>query len=86
MKLDVTEPAKKLLIEHGHQPEFGARPLRRTIQTELDNKIASLMLSGDAEPGQTIVAEAEDGTIRCGVRGTADGSDRPTRQLHEASA
>ena len=86
MKLDVTEPAKELLIEHGHQPEFGARPLRRTIQTELDNKIASLMLSGDAEPGQTIVAEAADGTIRCAVRGTADGSDRRTRQLHEASA
>jgi ATP-dependent Clp protease ATP-binding subunit ClpC len=72
MKLEVTEPAKEMLIEHGHQPEFGARPLRRTIQTELDNKIASLILSGEAEPGETIVADTDDGTIRCTVRGARE--------------
>ncbi|MGW1289128.1 ATP-dependent Clp protease ATP-binding subunit, partial [Streptomyces sp. NPDC002586] len=48
MALEVTEAAKKLLIAHGHQPEFGARPLRRTIQAELDNRIATLLLSGEA--------------------------------------
>ncbi|AVH54864.1 MULTISPECIES: ATP-dependent Clp protease ATP-binding subunit [Streptomyces] len=67
MKLDVTEAAKKLLIAHGHQPEFGARPLRRTIQTELDNRIASLLLSGEAEPGDTIVADVKNDTLHCTV-------------------
>ena len=72
--------AKELLIEHGHQPEFGARPLRRTIQTELDNRIASLLLGGDAEPGDTIVADTEDGAIRCLVRSGGAASGEPARR------
>ena len=67
MKLEVTEAAKKLLIAHGHQPEFGARPLRRTIQAELDNRIATLLLSGEAEPGDTIVADVVKDTLHCSV-------------------
>ncbi|MEU6579034.1 ATP-dependent Clp protease ATP-binding subunit, partial [Streptomyces sp. NPDC046805] len=69
LDLEVTEPAKKLLIEQGYQPEFGARPLRRTIQTELDNRIASLLLSGDAEPGDTVIADVREGDIHVGVSG-----------------
>ncbi|MFE0772431.1 ATP-dependent Clp protease ATP-binding subunit [Streptomyces sp. NPDC058861] len=68
MTLDVTEAAKKLLVAHGYQPAFGARPLRRTIQTELDNRVASLLLGGDAEPGDTIVADVADDSIHCTVR------------------
>ncbi|MGW7821731.1 ATP-dependent Clp protease ATP-binding subunit [Streptomyces puniciscabiei] len=68
MALEVTEAAKRLLIAHGHQPEFGARPLRRTIQAELDNRIATLLLSGDAEPGDTIVADVEHDSLHCRVR------------------
>ncbi|MEU3660654.1 ATP-dependent Clp protease ATP-binding subunit [Streptomyces sp. NPDC032940] len=68
MKLEVTEAAKKLLIAHGHQPEFGARPLRRTIQAELDNRIADLLLGGEAEPGDTIVADVRDDSLHCTVR------------------
>ncbi|MEV6116360.1 ATP-dependent Clp protease ATP-binding subunit [Streptomyces sp. NPDC052109] len=71
MKLEVTEAAKKLLIAHGHQPEFGARPLRRTIQAELDNRIATLLLGGEAEPGDTIVADVEHDTLHCVVRRTS---------------
>lgn len=68
MTLEVTEAAKKLLVDHGYQPEFGARPLRRTIQTELDNRVASLLLSGEADPGDTIVADVEKDTLHCSVR------------------
>ncbi|MFG2222634.1 ATP-dependent Clp protease ATP-binding subunit [Streptomyces sp. NPDC048644] len=68
MKLDVTDAAKRLLVAHGHQPEFGARPLRRTIQTELDNRISSLLLSGEAEPGETIVADVVNDSLHCTVR------------------
>lgn len=71
MNLDVTEAAKKLLVAHGYQPEFGARPLRRTIQTELDNRIASLLLGGEAEPGDTIVADVKDNSLHCTLRGEA---------------
>ncbi|MEU6089603.1 ATP-dependent Clp protease ATP-binding subunit [Streptomyces sp. NPDC047085] len=73
MRLEVTEAAKKLLIAHGHQPEFGARPLRRTIQAELDNRIAELLLSGEADPGDTIVADIEHDSLHCTIRkGDAD--------------
>ncbi|WP_145503011.1 ATP-dependent Clp protease ATP-binding subunit [Streptomyces sp. CFMR 7] len=68
LTLEVTEAAKKLLVAHGHQPEFGARPLRRTIQTELDNRVASLLLGGEAEPGDTIVADVKDDSLHCTIR------------------
>ncbi|GAB1331079.1 ATP-dependent Clp protease ATP-binding subunit [Streptomyces sennicomposti] len=67
LELEVTDAAKKLLVAHGHQPEFGARPLRRTIQTELDNRIASLLLSGEADPGDTIVADVVNDALVCRV-------------------
>ncbi|MFF8693858.1 ATP-dependent Clp protease ATP-binding subunit [Streptomyces sp. NPDC015144] len=78
MELEVTEAAKKLLVAHGHQPEFGARPLRRTIQTELDNRIASLLLGGEADPGDTIVADVRDNALVCTV-------DRPKTSAEEAA-
>jgi ATP-dependent Clp protease ATP-binding subunit ClpC len=60
MELEVTEAAKRRLAELGHQPEFGARPLRRTLQTELDNRLATLLLDWTVEPGDTIRADVDD--------------------------
>ncbi|MEU6988719.1 ATP-dependent Clp protease ATP-binding subunit [Streptomyces sp. NPDC046324] len=74
LELEVTEAAKKLLVAHGHQPEFGARPLRRTIQTELDNRIADLLLGGEADPGDTIVADVVNDALVCRVRSKQDAS------------
>ncbi|MFH8483376.1 ATP-dependent Clp protease ATP-binding subunit [Streptomyces sp. NPDC018055] len=86
LTLDVTEAAKKLLVAHGHQPAFGARPLRRTIQTELDNRIASLLLGGEAEPGDTIVADVKDDSLHCTIRtGGGAGAGR-TRGADEVPA
>ncbi|MFF9817835.1 ATP-dependent Clp protease ATP-binding subunit [Streptomyces sp. NPDC014006] len=67
MDLEVTEAARRLLVAHGHQPEFGARPLRRTIQAELDNRIASLLLADEAGPGDTIVADVVGDALICRV-------------------
>ncbi|MDQ0994587.1 ATP-dependent Clp protease ATP-binding subunit [Streptomyces sp. V3I7] len=67
-ELEVTEAAKKFLVERGYQPAFGARPLRRTIQTELDNRIATLVLSGAVDKGDTIVADVADGALEVSVR------------------
>ncbi|MFC9175310.1 ATP-dependent Clp protease ATP-binding subunit [Streptomyces sp. NPDC057107] len=86
LTLDVTEAAKKLLVAHGYQPAFGARPLRRTIQTELDNRIASLLLGGEAEPGDTIVADVKDDSLHCTIRtGGGAGAGR-TRGADEVPA
>ncbi|QKW22573.1 ATP-dependent Clp protease ATP-binding subunit [Kitasatospora sp. NA04385] len=67
MELEVTAAARQWLVDRGHQPEFGARPLRRTIQTQLDNRLATLLLGGDLRPGDTIVADAEDGELICSI-------------------
>ncbi|MFJ6466532.1 ATP-dependent Clp protease ATP-binding subunit [Streptomyces sp. NPDC091387] len=83
MTLEVTEAAKKLLVAHGYQPEFGARPLRRTIQTELDNRIASLLLSGESDPGDTIVADVRDDSLQCTVR---KGAGRPVEEAEAEEA
>ncbi|PZT71314.1 ATP-dependent Clp protease ATP-binding subunit [Streptomyces sp. SW4] len=85
MRLEVTEAAKKLLIAHGHQPEFGARPLRRTIQAELDNRIADLLLGGEAEPGDTIVADVRNDALVCTVR-KPTGAATDTPATPEAAA
>ncbi|MEU8138147.1 ATP-dependent Clp protease ATP-binding subunit [Streptodolium elevatio] len=67
LTLRVTEAARRLLVSLGHKPEFGARPLRRTIQSELDNPVADLLLGGEAQPGDEIVADARDGRIVCSI-------------------
>ncbi|MEU7059150.1 ATP-dependent Clp protease ATP-binding subunit [Streptomyces sp. NPDC046197] len=67
LELKVTDAAKRLLLAHGTQPEFGARPLRRTVQAELDNRIASLLLSESADPGDTIVADVVNDAFVCRV-------------------
>ncbi|WP_371776729.1 ATP-dependent Clp protease ATP-binding subunit [Streptomyces sp. NBC_01438] len=86
MTLEVTEAAKKLLVAHGYQPEFGARPLRRTIQTELDNRIASLLLSGESDPGDTIVTDVRDNSLHCTVRkGAARSEEEPVEEAEAAS-
>ncbi|MFJ8229927.1 ATP-dependent Clp protease ATP-binding subunit [Streptomyces sp. NPDC094448] len=76
--LEVTEPAKELLANRGYQPEFGARPLRRTLQTELDNRLSTLLLDGSLDPGDTVVADAADGELELSVKEgkkPADGTD-----------
>ncbi|HET6257461.1 MAG TPA: ATP-dependent Clp protease ATP-binding subunit [Pseudonocardia sp.] len=61
--LDLTESAVDWLAERGHQPELGARPLRRTIARELDRKLSRLIIAGDLGPGQRIVVDAADGRL-----------------------
>ncbi|KAE8763001.1 ATP-dependent Clp protease ATP-binding subunit [Georgenia thermotolerans] len=70
--LDITDAAVGHLAEEGFQPEFGARPLRRTVQRELDNRLAGLLLSGALAPGDTVRVDADaNGLVveRVGARG-----------------
>ncbi|MEU5906854.1 ATP-dependent Clp protease ATP-binding subunit [Micromonospora sp. NPDC047527] len=51
------------LAEHGYQPEFGARPLRRVIQREVDNHLSRMLLESAISPGQKVVVDARDGQL-----------------------
>jgi ATP-dependent Clp protease ATP-binding subunit ClpA len=63
IELELTAAARALLVEHGYDPAFGARPLRRTLQREVENPLALKVLSGEIGEGDTAVVDAEDGEI-----------------------
>ena len=50
----VSDSARQLLIDEGYDPKYGARPLRRVLQTKVEDKLAEEMLSGSVKPGDRI--------------------------------
>ncbi|MFI6521544.1 ATP-dependent Clp protease ATP-binding subunit [Spirillospora sp. NPDC050679] len=60
VELEVTDAAKDWLAERGYKPEFGARPLRRTIQREVDNPLSRMLLTGEVDEGFTVRVDAGD--------------------------
>jgi ATP-dependent Clp protease ATP-binding subunit ClpB len=54
MALELTPEARQLLAEAGFDPVYGARPLKRAIQQQLENPLAQRILSGDFGPGDRI--------------------------------
>ncbi|GAA2382933.1 AAA family ATPase [Streptomyces coeruleofuscus] len=58
-----TDRAVEWLAEHGYQPEYGARPLRRTIQREVDNELSRLLLDGRVAEGGQVTVDVEDGRL-----------------------
>ena len=61
--LNLTDKAKALLAERGYDPMFGARPLKRTIQSDLENPLAKKMISGDIREGDTVKVDITSGEI-----------------------
>jgi ATP-dependent Clp protease ATP-binding subunit ClpC len=68
LQLELTDPAKELLVEKGWDPAMGARPLRRAIQRYIEDPLADFVLREQVIPGATVVvnpaAEGEDGEVR----------------------
>jgi ATP-dependent Clp protease ATP-binding subunit ClpC len=59
MSLELTTPAKELLATRGFDPVLGARPLRRTVQREIEDVLAEKMLYGEVGPGQIVLVDIE---------------------------
>jgi ATP-dependent Clp protease ATP-binding subunit ClpA len=60
IEVEFTDEAVGLLAEEGFDPEFGARPLRRTIQRRVDNELSRMVLEGSLNPGDRVVVGAEE--------------------------
>ncbi|WP_019062008.1 ATP-dependent Clp protease ATP-binding subunit [Streptomyces prunicolor] len=61
--VEFTDPAVDWLSRQGYQPEYGARPLRRTIQREVDNQLSRLLLDGRISEGGQVTVDVEDGRL-----------------------
>jgi ATP-dependent Clp protease ATP-binding subunit ClpC len=59
MSLELTQAAKDLLADRGFDPVLGARPLRRTVQREIEDVLAEKMLFGEVGPGQIVLVDVE---------------------------
>lgn len=63
VRLVVEPSAKRLIIAQGHDEKYGARPLRRAMQEQLEHQLADGLLSGEYEKGTVLVAKAEKGKV-----------------------
>ncbi len=61
--LNITPEARRLIAEHGFDPVYGARPLRRYIAHEVETRIGRALLRGEIEPGGTIDVTVDDGEL-----------------------
>jgi len=59
MSIELTQAAKDLLAHRGFDPVLGARPLRRTVQREIEDVLAEKMLYGEVGPGQIVLVDVE---------------------------
>jgi ATP-dependent Clp protease ATP-binding subunit ClpC len=61
--LDISRSAKELLVKEGYDSKYGARPMRRTIERLIENKISDHLLQGDFDETSTISVDSEDDDI-----------------------
>ena len=64
INLKLQASALKLLAQKGYDPEMGARPLRRTLQTEVEDKLAELLLTGELKEGKTLKIGVKAGQLK----------------------
>ena len=65
LSLEITDNAKQLIIERGYDPLYGARPLRRYLQSSVETLIARAILGGNLAAGSTITVDVENGELVC---------------------
>ena len=81
LRLDLTDGAASMLTEHGYDPQFGARPLKRTLQRELINELAKHVLAGNYAKGDTILIDADGAGLLFGRKSMMNGKEVVTKVL-----
>ncbi|MDR2364052.1 MAG: ATP-dependent Clp protease ATP-binding subunit [Spirochaetaceae bacterium] len=81
-KLRILPAARRILTEKGWDPKYGARPMRRTIQKELEDPLSLLILEGDYPRGTVFIAEGREGKISLKPKAIPkeDAGKEPVRQ------
>jgi len=76
LKLEITPAAKNLVADRGFDIQYGARPLKRAIQSEIEDPLSEMLLREEACTGDTIVIDAIDGKIMTSVRKAFEASEK----------
>jgi len=70
INIGIADEAKVMILDKGFQPKYGARPLRRAIQSMIEDKLADSVLSGKICRGVSVKVKVEDNEIAFGVEGS----------------
>ena len=65
LKLEVTDRAKNLVIDSAYDPAYGARPLKRFLQSRVETLVARKIIADELSPGDTITIDVRDGDLVC---------------------
>ena len=68
LSVELTDAAKDFVVEGGYEPMYGARPLKRYLQKNVETLAAKLILAGDVGRGDTILIDVKDGKLTAGVK------------------
>ena len=68
IKVDLTEAAKQVVVDGGYDPTYGARPLKRYLQKNVETLAAKLILEGNVGTGDTILIDAENGKLMARIK------------------
>ena len=66
--IELTEAAKEHIIQGGYEPMYGARPMKRYLQKNVETTAARLMLEGNVGSGDTILIDESDGRLKAMVK------------------
>ena len=67
-ELEITPAAKEFLAEKGYDKQYGARPLKRAIQSHIEDALAEILLRGEAIVGDTILVDVDDEKIITSIK------------------
>ncbi|MHB9033173.1 MAG: ATP-dependent Clp protease ATP-binding subunit ClpC, partial [Anaerolineae bacterium] len=63
IKIELTAPGRELLVQEGYDPQYGARPLKRAIQRNIEDALADSLLDGTFSNGDQVVVDAQDNKL-----------------------
>ncbi len=81
LKVELTPAAAQWLVEQGFDPQYGARPLKRTLQREFVNELAKHLLAGNYVKGDTVLVDADGAGLVFGRRSMVNGKEITTAHL-----
>src|SRR5205823_12666345 len=85
LRLELTEAARALIARQGYDPVYGARPLRRFIQREVETRIGRALIAGEIHDGATITVDADGDELVVRWRNPGAAEARPPEVVEAAA-